>query len=79
MWLTLFSVFSMSLLDCSLFFCSLRSPHMLLSLQGVFEVEDTRRILAAGAAAAGLAANFHGDELSPLKVSASGRDRQHEA
>ena len=34
--------------------------------KGVFEVEQSRRILQAGKAI-GLAINFHGDELYPLK------------
>ena len=35
--------------------------------KGVFGVEETRRILEAGKAA-GLAINFHGDELHPMKA-----------
>ena len=35
--------------------------------KGVFGVEDTRKILKAGKAA-GLAVNFHGDELHPMKA-----------
>lgn len=35
--------------------------------KGVFELEDTRKILAAGAQI-GLALNFHGDELSPIRA-----------
>jgi imidazolonepropionase len=34
--------------------------------KGVFEAEDTRRILEAGAAA-GLKLNFHGDEIHPMQ------------
>ena len=35
--------------------------------KGVFGLEETRRILEAGKAA-GLALNFHGDELHPMKA-----------
>ena len=35
--------------------------------KGVFCVEDTRKILEAGKSA-GLAINFHGDELHPMKA-----------
>ena len=35
--------------------------------KGVFGVEDTRKILEAGKSA-GLAINFHGDELHPMKA-----------
>ena len=35
--------------------------------KGVFGLEETRRILQAGKAA-GLAINFHGDELHPMKA-----------
>ena len=35
--------------------------------KGVFGLEDTRKILEAGKAA-GLAINFHGDELHPMKA-----------
>ena len=35
--------------------------------KGVFGIEETKRILEAGKAA-GLAVNFHGDELHPMKA-----------
>ena len=35
--------------------------------KGVFGLDETRRILEAGKAA-GLALNFHGDELHPMKA-----------
>lgn len=35
--------------------------------KGVFGIEETKRILKAGKAA-GLAVNFHGDELHPMKA-----------
>lgn len=35
--------------------------------KGVFGLDETRRILKAGKAA-GLALNFHGDELHPMKA-----------
>ena len=35
--------------------------------RGVFGIEETKRILEAGKAA-GLAVNFHGDELHPMKA-----------
>jgi len=35
--------------------------------KGVFSLDETRRILKAGKAA-GLALNFHGDELHPMKA-----------
>ena len=35
--------------------------------KGVFGLDDTRKILEAGKAA-GLAVNFHGDELHPMKA-----------
>lgn len=35
--------------------------------KGVFGIEETKRILEAGKAA-GLAVNFHGDELHPVKA-----------
>jgi imidazolonepropionase len=36
--------------------------------KGIFEIEDTRKILEAGVAL-GLSINFHGDELHPIKAS----------
>lgn len=41
--------------------------------KGVFELDDTRAILAAGQAA-GLGANFHGDELSAIKAAELGAE-----
>lgn len=41
--------------------------------KGVFELEDTRAILAAGLSA-GLGANFHGDELSAIKAAELGAE-----
>ena len=35
--------------------------------KGIYEVEESRRILQAGVKA-GLAINFHGDELKPVKA-----------
>mgnify|MGYP000235322544 FL=1 len=35
--------------------------------KGVFGLDDTRKILEAGKAI-GLAVNFHGDELHPMKA-----------
>ena len=41
--------------------------------KGVFELDDTRSILAAGQAA-GLGANFHGDELSAIRAAELGAE-----
>lgn len=41
--------------------------------KGVFGVEDTRKILEAGKSA-GLAINFHGDELHPMKAAELGAE-----
>ena len=39
--------------------------------KGVFGIDDTRKILEAGKAI-GLAINFHGDELHPMKAAEVG-------
>eukprot|EP00743_Colponemidia_sp_Colp-15_P002051 GILK01002225.1.p1 GENE.GILK01002225.1~~GILK01002225.1.p1 ORF type:complete len:448 (+),score=74.52 GILK01002225.1:72-1346(+) len=46
--------------------------------KGVFELEDSRRILEAGKAA-GLAVNFHGEELHPLNSAVMGAQLQARA